>query len=140
MTRTDRKILFTALAFFALITRGKNAGDRRKAARVLKLAGLVEAFCMEHVPSMLWITTDETGSSVVDQLIDQHIRELREKQETVLPSDRTTLINMHDRLQQRKTRRMRREFYASVTDDTMADLVLKLLDEEIMDKEMEKLS
>jgi hypothetical protein len=135
MTRTDRKILFTALAFFALIIQGKNAGDRHKAARVLKLASLVEAFCMEHVPSMLWVTTDETGSSAVDQLIEQHIKELRDREVTVLPADRTALINMHDRLQQRKTRRMRREFYALATEDTLGDLVLKLLDEEIEDEE-----
>jgi hypothetical protein len=135
MTRTDRRILFTALAFFALIIQGKNAGDRHKAARVLKLAGLVEAFCMEHVPSMLWVTTDETGSSAVDQLIEQHIKELRDREVTVLPAERTALINMHDRLQQRKTRRMRREFYASATEDTLGDLVLKLLDAEIEDEE-----
>jgi hypothetical protein len=140
MTRTDRKILFTALAFFALIIQGKNAGDRHKAVRVLKLAGLVEAFCMEHVPSMLWVKTDETGSSAVDQIIEHHVKELRDKDETVLPAERTTLINLHDRLQQRKTRRMRWEFYASVKDDVIADLVLKLLDEEIEYEENAKLA
>ncbi len=134
MTRTDRKIVFTALAFFAVIIKGKNASDPHKAERVLKLAGLVESFCAEHVSSMLWVAADETGTSAIDQIIERHIGELREKEETRLPEDRATLINIHDRLQQRKTRRMRREFYAFASEDQIADLVLKLLDEEIEDE------
>jgi DNA recombination-dependent growth factor C len=89
---------------------------------------------------LLRVTADETGSSAVDQIIEHHVKELRDKEETVLPAERTALINVHDRLQQRKTRRMRREFYASVKDDVIADLVLKLLDEEIEDEENAKLA
>jgi hypothetical protein len=133
MTRTDRKILFTALAFFAVVIKGKNASDPHKAERVLKLAGLVESFCAEHVSSVLWAAADETGTLAVDEVIERHIGELRDKEETRLPEDRAALINIHDRLQQRKTRRMRREFYAFATEAQIADLVLKLLDEEIND-------
>ncbi len=140
MTRTDRKILFTALAFFAVIIEGKNASDRHKAERILKLAGLVESFCVEHVSSMLRVAADETGTSAIDQIIERHIDELRDKEETRLPEDRATLINIHDRLQQRKTRRMRREFYASAPEAQLADLVLQLLDEEIEDEGKAKLA
>lgn len=140
MTRTDRKILFTSLAFFAVISKGKNASDPHKAERVLKLAGLVESFCAEHVGSALWSGTDETGTLAVDEIIERHIGELREKEETRLPEDKAALINLHDRLQQRKTRRLRREFYGSATEGQLADLVLALLDEEIEDRGAAKLA
>lgn len=44
------------------------------------------------------------------------------------------LIGLHDRLEQRKSRRMRREFYASASEAQVSALVLKLLDDEIEDK------
>lgn len=128
------------MAFFAIVIEGKNANAKNNADCVLKLAALVENFCMKHVESMLWVVADETGTTAIDQLIDQHVEELRDKEETRLPQERVTLINLHDRLQQRKTRRMRREFYASATDDQIADLVLKLMDEEIEDEQNAKLS
>lgn len=140
MTRTDRKILFTALAFFAVVTKGKNASEPHDTSWVLKLAGLVENFCAEHVSCVLGGAADETGTLAVDEIIERHIGELREKEETRLPEDKTELINLHDRLQQRKTRRMRREFYGSVTEGQLSDLVLRLLDEEIEAAEEAKLT
>jgi hypothetical protein len=131
MTRADRKTLFTALAFFAVAVQGKKPDDPQKAKRVLELADLVERFCAEHVSSVAWTAADETGTLVADGVIEQHIGELRDKEETRLPKDRAALINIHDRLQQRRMRRMRREFYAFATEAQIADVVLKLLDEEI---------
>jgi hypothetical protein len=133
MTRTDKKILFTALAFFAVAAKDKRSDNLRQAKRVLELAGLVEDFCTEHVSSVVWTAADETGALAVDAVIEQHLGELRAKEETRLPEDRAALINIHDRLQQRQTRRMRREFYAFATEAQIADVVLKLLDEEIND-------
>ena len=74
------------------------------------------------------------GALVIDQIIERHVRELRDDEETQLPEDRQTLIKLFDRLQQRKARRTQREFYASATDAKLADLVLGLLDEEIDDR------
>jgi hypothetical protein len=133
MTRTDRKTLFTALAFFAVAVQGKKPDDPQKAKRVLELAELVESFCAEYVSSVAWAAADETGTLVVDGVIEQYIGELRGKEETRLPDDRASLINIHDRLQQRKTRRVRRDFYAFATEDQIADVVLTLLDEELND-------
>jgi hypothetical protein len=133
MTRTDRKTLFTALAFFAVAVQGKNPDDPQKAKRVLDLAELAESFCAEHLSSVSWVASDETGTLAVDGVIERHIGELRGKEETRLPEDRAELINIHDRLQHRKTRRMRRDFYAFATEAQIADVVLKLLDEEIND-------
>ena len=127
---TGWMVLSLVLAFFAVISKGKNASDPHKANRVLKLA---ESFCAEHVSSVLRAAEDETGTLAIDQIIERHVDELRNKEETRLPEDRATLINIHDRLQQRKTRRMRREFYGSASEEQIADLVLKLLDEEIED-------
>jgi len=70
----------------------------------------------------------------LDELIDHHIRELRDRELTRLPEDRAMLIGLHDRLEQRKSRRMRREFYASASEAQVSALVLKLLDDEIEDK------
>ena len=69
-----------------------------------------------------------------DKLIERHVRELRDQELTELPKDRAVLIDLHDRLEQRKSRRMRRDFYASATEAQMADLVLELLDDEIESK------
>jgi hypothetical protein len=47
---------------------------------------------------------------------------------------RETLIQIYDRLQQRKTRRKQWLFYAEASTEQLADLVLKYLDEEIEDR------
>ena len=131
MTRTDRKIVFTALAFFDVVVKCKDASGAKNEERIRELAGLVESFCEENVINVSASVSDEPGALVADQIIERHVRELREDEETRLPEDRQTLIKLFDRLQQRKTRRTRREFYASATDAKLADLVLGLLDEEI---------
>jgi hypothetical protein len=78
--------------------------------------------------------SEEPGVLVSDQIIERHLRELCDNDETHLPEDRQTLIKLIDRLEQRKSRRMRREFYASATEAQAADLVLELLDGEIENK------
>ncbi len=133
MTRTDRKIVFTALAFFAVVVKGKDVSSAKNAERIRELAGLVESFCEENVINVSASVSDEPGALVIDQIIERHARELRDDEETQLPEDRQTLIKLFDRLQQRKARRTQREFYASATDAKLADLVLGLLDEEIDD-------
>ncbi len=133
MTRTDRKIVFTALAFFAVVAKGKDISSTKNAERIRELAGLVESFCEENVINVSASVSDEPGALVIDQIIERHVRELRDDEETQLPEDRQTLIKLFDRLQQRKTRRTQREFYASATDAKLANLVLGLLDEEIDD-------
>jgi hypothetical protein len=97
------------------------------------LASLIEAFCAENVVNVLAPRPDDTDAAAIDQAIERHIQELRQRQETRLPEDRESLIKLYDRLYQRKTRRMQRDFYANATEAKLADLVLRYLDEEIED-------
>jgi hypothetical protein len=140
MTRTDRKIIFTALAFLAVVTRGKGAIDERAAQRIQELAELVESYCNEHVIDVSLPVSEETGALVIDQIIERHAQELREKEETRLPEDRQMLIKLLDRLQVRKSRRAQREFFSAAGEQRLADLVLQLLDEEIDDVSRAKLA
>ena len=133
MKRTDQKILFTALAFIAVVLKGKNTGNNEAAEQTRHLAGLIETFCAENVISVPDLISNFEDGSVIDQSIERHIQELQEKQTTRLPEDRVTLVKFYDRLQQRKARRMQREFYANATEAKLADLVLRYLDEEIED-------
>ena len=44
MTRSDRRILFMALSFFAVVTKGGEAGSSEAAKQVHELTDLVERF------------------------------------------------------------------------------------------------
>jgi hypothetical protein len=131
MTRADQKILFTALAFFAVTGRQGTTDSVEAADDIRKLAGLAESFCVKNLSGLGGAGIDETGSLPIDERIERHVRELRDDEITRLPEDMEALIQLHDRLLQRKARRSRREFYATATEATIADWVLKLLDEEI---------
>lgn len=48
MTRTDHKIIFTALGFLAVIL--NDAPKDKQALRATAIAGLIESFCMAAVP------------------------------------------------------------------------------------------
>jgi hypothetical protein len=133
MTRTEQRILFTTAAFVAVLLKDKDVDGAAAAGNIVQLANLIEAFCMEnvlHVPSAL-LGNDNAADT--DQIIESHIDELKEKEETHLPEDRPTLLKLYDRLLQRKTWRNQRKIYASVNEKRLADLVLKLMDEEIND-------
>lgn len=123
MMNVNHKTLFTGLAFLAVMINSpeRPPGDK-SAKKIRKLADLMEAFSVEH--SGTWM----------DALIERHVAELRDNEETELPDDRQTLMDMHDRLQHRKARRLCREFYASATEAKLADRVLGLMDEELEDE------
>ena len=133
MTRYDQQILFTALAFLAVLLKDDVANQPESTERVKQLAKLFDAFCTENVSSLFTqsIVNGEVDLLSTDAAIEKHIKELREHEETSLPEDKETLVKFYDRLQQRKSRRMQRDFYASTTTDKLADLILRYLDEEI---------
>lgn len=136
MKDVEPKTLFTALAFLAVVQKGEDAGDPSAAKDIRRLAGLIETFCAESAVrrSTLSSETSETPeAAVIDQVIARHIQDLQDKQETRLPENRESLIGLCDRLQQRKARRMQRDFYATATEAKLADLALEYLDEEIED-------
>jgi hypothetical protein len=140
MKRRDWKIIFTALAFVAVVGKTKKTNSAELREQVLQFAGLIEEFCAAHVINVSAVVSDEAGALVVDDIIERHVRELREREETRLPDDRQTLIKLLDRLQHRKARRTQRMFFGSATAARLADMVLKLLDEEIADDSRARLA
>lgn len=138
MTRIDQKFFCTALAFLAVAMKSKDASSQESAEQILRLSGLMEAFCTENVIKAQGnLPADEAS---IDQIIERRITELRDDETTRLPVDKETLIKLYDRLHQRKARRMQREFYANVTEAKLADLILHYLDEEIEDDGRRSLS
>ncbi|MDD4616007.1 MAG: hypothetical protein PHW76_02675 [Alphaproteobacteria bacterium] len=131
--------LCVMLAFQTMIASGKKTNAPGVATLIIKLAQHMNEFCNRYVreafPPGTMNFVDDKGAAKLDEAIDQHIRELKTKEQTHLPEDRETLIQLYDRLQQRKSRRMQWEFYATAKEDKLADLILKYLDEEIEDIE-----
>ncbi|MDD4616151.1 MAG: hypothetical protein PHW76_03420 [Alphaproteobacteria bacterium] len=129
--------LCVMLAFQAIITNGKKTDAPGVETRVIELAKHMNEFCNRHVREAFPIGTinlvDDKGAAKIDEAIDQYIQELRTKEQTHLPEDRETLIQLYDRLQQRRSRRMQWEFYATAKEDKLSYLIIKYLDEEIED-------
>jgi hypothetical protein len=80
------------------------------------------------------VEADEAHAGI-DDMIDRHIHELKQEEITRLPEERQSLVMLLDRLLQRKTWRTHRKIFASVDEDKLADMVLKLMDEEINDSD-----
>ena len=78
---------------------------------------------------------DEMKPDSVDEAIDRYKRLLTEKGSAKLDQDRDVLLTMYDRLQTRKTRRNQKAFYLKATEDEIADRILELTEEEILQDE-----
>lgn len=133
MTRTDQKILYNALAFLAVVMKGKDANDSESVQQIHELSGLIDAFCTAHVVDDLRLPENDADTSAINREIERHMAELRQHERTRLPEDRAALIALYDQLRVRKAQRTQREIYAHATEAKLADLVLRLLDEEIED-------
>ena len=137
MMTYDQKLLFTTIAFLAVVLKDGDSLTAGSVVKVHKLAEVLESFCVENVPQPFVASSlglaEENGAEKIDALIERYKKDLTQKQETILPEDKETLLQFYDRLQLRKSRRMQQKFYARATEAKLADLVLKLLDEEIED-------
>jgi hypothetical protein len=131
MKRKDWKTIFTALSFVAIVANKKGAASAGLRDEVLRLADLIEEFCLENVVNVSAMVSDGGEALLMDEVIEKHLRELRDEGSTELPEDRQLLVKLHDRLQHRKARRMDREFYAFATEQRIADAVLGFLDDEL---------
>jgi len=65
MTRTDQKVIFTALGFLAVVL--DNVPRESQALRATTLAQLIEAFCATAVPEAL-VGDAATGAAETDLL------------------------------------------------------------------------
>lgn len=125
------------LAFQSMMVDGKKVASADTAKRIIDIARHMEKFCNLNIvrafpsPSI----ADTLNATQIDEAIGKHLNDLRQNNETRLPESLEMLLAFYDRLQQRKTRRMQREFYASTTEERLADAVLRLLDEELEEAE-----
>jgi hypothetical protein len=138
MTKDEQLRLSLMLAFQAIIAQGESATSDAAAERIIDLAKLMDEFCDLHLtqsfPEETIKFADEKNASQIDATINMHIEELRKRETTQLPENREILIQLYDRLQQRKMRRGLWLFYAQAPAERLADLVLDYMDEEIEEK------
>ena len=74
---------------------------------------------------------DEHAPASVDEVIERYKKNLLKNESARLPTGRSALLTMYDRLQQRKIRSEQKKFYANASEDEIADEILKLAEAEI---------
>src|ERR1700730_7133151 len=111
MTRTDHKVIFTALGFLAVIQ--NDVPKDKQALRASAIAGHIESFCMETVPEAFSTLNIEGGQTEAhEQLLENFIAELRDTGSARLSYDRQTLLGMYELLLIQKLRFEQKEFFA----------------------------
>jgi hypothetical protein len=138
MTREDRQILFTAVAYAVVFSATVHtlvkqeiepeANTTYRLSLVPKIARQIEEFCKEDIPTSF---SDEMKDAEIDAAIEKHIRELREIGSTILPQNFDSLMQIYVRLQFRKVHRINAALFDRVDAAQMAKFVLSQLDEEI---------
>ena len=130
MTRTDYKVIFTALGFLAVIL--DNVPREKQALRATTLAQLIEAFCATSVPDAFMSEALEGARTTeTEKLLELYIAELRDTGSAQLSHDRQTLLGMYDLLLIQKTRLEQNAFFASGHDEVIANAILQLAEERI---------
>src|SRR6266851_5727867 len=130
MTRTDHKVIFTALGFLAVIL--DNAPRHLQALRATTFAQLIEAFCAASVPDAFMSEAPEAARTTeTEELLQLYIAELRDTGSAQLSHDRQTLLGMYDLLLIQRIRFEQRAFYASGHDDVLANRILQLAEERL---------
>lgn len=127
------RIHCTALGFLAVIL--KDEPMDQQALRARTIARLIESFCHVTVPEP-WDSSNQNSDTEndfakIDSAIDIFKMKLRDQGEAHLPEDRPTLLRFYERLQQRQLRRKEKHFYATGSNDLIANRILVLIDEEI---------
>jgi hypothetical protein len=138
MTREDLRLFCTALGFTAVVL--QDVENNEQAERATALAHLIEAFCLMAVPeisetALPYSSVAETAA--IDLALERYKIELVTKGSGRLPQDRAMLLKFYDRLHQRQQRFRERHFYATGSDDMIANRVLQLVEEEIANDEGE---
>ncbi|HUY67917.1 MAG TPA: hypothetical protein VMV79_01275 [Alphaproteobacteria bacterium] len=133
MTPNDFRLYCRALGFATVFATGVPENvDGTKASR---FAELIEAFCLATIPDAFGPANanigDEGDPAALDLAIDRYKAELAGEGSARLPDDRATLLKFYDRLHQRQARRRERHFYATGSDEMIANRVLQLIEEEI---------
>lgn len=133
------RIRRATLGFLGVVL--KNEPMDNEAQRTKSIARLIETFCSAAAPAILSAINQNAGrpgnSTSIDYAIELHKAELLSEGSAQLPDDRQTLLKFYDRLHQRQQQRRQRHFYATGSDAMIAARVLKLIEEEIDDEDLE---
>ena len=130
MTRTDHKIIFTALGFLAVIL--DNVPRDKQALRATTLAKLIESFCATSLPdAFMGESPDARRAAEIENLLEVYIAELRDGGSAHLGYDRQTLLGMYNLLLIQKTRHEQKEFFSSAHDEVIANRILQLAEERL---------
>ncbi len=139
MTRDDLQIFCTALGFATVFATG--VPENADACKARRFGKLIEAYCLTVIPEAFGSTTqnigDENGTATIDQAIARYKAALVDEGSAQLPDDRQTLLKFYDRLRQRQQRHQERHFYATGSDDMIAERVRQMVEEEITNEESE---
>ena len=132
MTRYDRHILFTALAFVAVVLKDGEKLQKGSAKKVMKLASLLGDFCTENVPPTSLVEASSSPEmNEIERLVANYIADLQTKESVSLDYDRQTLFKMYEELLIQKTRHEQQTFYLIATDDMIASNILRLAKEQM---------
>jgi hypothetical protein len=130
MTRTDHKVIFTALGFLAVIL--DNVPRDKQAMRATAIAQLIEAFCAISVPDGFVSEAPEAARTTeTEQLIELYIAELRDTGSAQLSHDRQILLGMYDLLLIQKMRFEQKAFFDFGHDDVIANRIRQLAEERL---------
>lgn len=135
MTRTDHKVLFTALGFMAVVL--QDVPLDKQALRATVVARLIESFCVTALPDAFeFINLGDAGHAVeINPLIERYKADFVNEESASLSFDRETLLKMYDQLLLRQAHLKNREFYASCSDDLIANRIRQMVEEEINHEE-----
>jgi hypothetical protein len=129
MTRTDHKIIFTALGFLTVIL--DNVPRDKQAMRATAIAQLIEAFCAASMPDAFMSDAPEgVRVAETEELLQLYIAELRDTGSAQLSHDRQTLLGMYDLLLIQKLRFEQKAFFESGHDEVIANRILQLVEEQ----------
>jgi len=132
MTRYDRHILFTALAFVAVVLKDGEKLQKGSAKKVMKLTSLLGDFCTDNVPSTFSVEASSSPDvNEIECLVSNYIADLRTKESVFLDYDRQTLLKMYEELLIQKTRHEQQAFYLIAPSDMIASNILRLAKEQM---------
>lgn len=129
MTRTDQKVLFTALGFLAVVINDV-PGDGR-AARATALADLIEGFCKTMVPDAFGLEGAPQERRATELVLETFIAEMHANEFARLSFARPTLLAMYELLLIQEIRFDQKEFFAFGDEDSIAERIVRLVDERL---------
>lgn len=123
------------LAFQSMVCDGKRVEESGVAERVIELGRRTDEFCGKYLGQAFPRTSlkfaEDPLAEEIDLELEERLEDLKSGKAASLPEDKEKLILFHDRLQQRKSRRMQWRFYVGAKQEKLKSQILRYLDEEL---------